>query len=225
MAAKLPTGCATSTSIPFNTISIMATEKSIPTGTLRDYTQIDLALKGDQQAYRALFKRYWKPLFFKLNKLIPDKEEARDITMEAFSKVFDNLYRFRKDYNFNTWLYRVAINQSLDHLRRKRLPTTPLSTLEVEDTYEFFVWGNDQAWGSRNPEEQIIQWQESIAIQGQLHALPPMLREVARMRFADAYSYEQIATALGLPMGTVKARIHRARQLLREALEPWRQYA
>jgi RNA polymerase sigma-70 factor (ECF subfamily) len=144
----------------------MATVKSIPTGALRDYTQIDLALTGDQQAYRALFKRYWKRLFFTVNKLIPDQEEARDITMEAFSKAFDNLHRFQKDYNFNTWLYRVAINHSLDHLRRKRLPTTPLSTLEVEDTCDFFVWGNDQDWGSKNPEEQIIQWQKSIAIQG-----------------------------------------------------------
>jgi RNA polymerase sigma-70 factor (ECF subfamily) len=201
----------------------MANVKSIP--TLSDYTQIDLALSGDQQAYRTLFKRYWKRLFFTVNKLIPDKEEARDITMEAFSKAFDNLYRFRKDYNFNTWLYRVAINHSLDHLRRKRLPTTPLSTFEVEDTYDFFVWGNDQDWGSKNPEEQIIQWQKSIDVHGQLHALPPPLREIARMRFADAYSYGEIATALDLPMGTVKARIHRARHLLRVALKPWRQYA
>jgi RNA polymerase sigma-70 factor (ECF subfamily) len=203
----------------------MATVKSISTGALCDYTQIDLALTGDQQAYRALFKRYWKRLFFTVNKLIPDKEEARDITMEAFSKAFDNLHRFQKEYNFNTWLYRVAINHSLDHLRRKRLPTTPLSTFEGEDIYDFFVWGNDRDWGNKNPEELIIQWQKSIAIQGQLHALPPLLREIARMRFADAYSYGEIATALGLPMGTVKARIHRARQLLREALESWRQYA
>jgi RNA polymerase sigma-70 factor (ECF subfamily) len=203
----------------------MATVKSIPTKTLRDYTQIDLALTGDQQAYRSLFKRYWKRLFFTVNKLVPDKEEARDITMEAFSKAFDNLHRFQKDYNFNTWLYRVAINHSLDHLRRKRLPTTPLSTFEVDNTYDFFAWGNDQDWANKNPEEQIIQWQKSIAIQRQLHALPPQLRDVARMRFADAYSYDEIATALGLPLGTVKARIHRARRLLREALEPWRQYA
>ncbi|MBD0258170.1 MAG: sigma-70 family RNA polymerase sigma factor [Cytophagales bacterium] len=203
----------------------MTTVKSIPIATLRDYTQIDLALTGNQQAYRALFKRYWKRLFFTVNKLIPDKEEARDITMEAFSKAFDNLHRFQKDYNFNTWLYRVAINHSLDHLRRKRLPTTPLSTFQVEDAYDFFVWGNDQDWGNKNPEEQIIQWQKSIAIQEQLQALPPQLRDIARMRFADAYSYAEIATALGLPLGTVKAGIHRARRLLREALEPWRQYA
>jgi RNA polymerase sigma-70 factor (ECF subfamily) len=202
----------------------MATVKSIPTKTLRDYTQIDLALTGDQQAYRSLFKRYWKRLFFTVNKLVPDKEEARDITMEAFSKAFDNLHRFRKDYGFNTWLYRVAINHSLDHLRRKRLPTTPLSTFAVEDTYDFFTWGNDQDCENKNPEELIMQWQKSIAIHRHLHALPPLLRDIARMRFAESYSYEEIATALGLPMGTVKARIHRSRHLLRQSLEAWRHY-
>jgi RNA polymerase sigma-70 factor (ECF subfamily) len=202
----------------------MAAVKSIPIQTLRDYQQVDLALSGNQQAYRALFKRYWKSLFFKVNKLIPDQEEARDITIEAFSKAFNNLHRFRKDFAFNTWLYRVAINHSLDHLRRKRLPTTPLSTCELEDTCGLFVWGNDQDWARKNPEEQIIQWQKSSAIHGQLHALPPSVRDIARMRFVDAYSYAEIADMLHLPMGTVKVRIHRARQLLRQALEPWRQY-
>ena len=202
----------------------MAAVKSIPIQTLRDYQQVDLALSGNQQAYRSLFKRYWKRLFFTVNKLVPDQEEARDITIESFSKAFDNLHRFRKDFAFNTWLYRVAINHSFDHLRRKRLPTTPLSTFELEDTYDFFVWGNDQDWAHKNPEEQIIQWQKSSAILGQLHALPSSLRDIAWMRFVDGYSYGEIVIALHMPMGTVKARIHRARQLLRQLLEPWRQY-
>jgi RNA polymerase sigma-70 factor (ECF subfamily) len=200
----------------------MATVKTISIQTVRDFAQVDLALAGSQQAYRALFKRYWKQLFFTVSKMIPDKEEARDVTMEAFSKAFGNLHRFRKDYGFNTWLYRVAINHSLDHLRRKRLPTTPLSTFETEDAYHFFTWSNDQDWGSKNPEEQIIQRQKSVAIHGHLHALAPGLRDIAQLRFVEAYSYGEIATVLGLPMGTVKARIHRARRLLRKSLEAWR---
>ncbi len=159
----------------------MATLKSTSYQAHRDFTQVDLALAGNQQAYRVLFKRYWKRLFFTVNKFIPDREEARDITMEAFSKAFDNLHRFRKDYGFNTWLYRVAINHSLDHLRRKRLPTTPLSTFAVEDTYDFFTWGNDQDCENKNPEELIMQWQKSIAIHRHLHALPPLLRDIARI--------------------------------------------
>jgi RNA polymerase sigma-70 factor (ECF subfamily) len=203
----------------------METVKSISTQTLRDFSQVDMALSGNQQAYRALFKRYWKQLFFTVNKMVPDREEARDVTMEAFSKAFVNLHRFEKDYNFNTWLYRVAINHSLDYLRKRRLPTTPLSTFAVEDTSDFFTWGNDQDWQNQNPEEQIIQWQKKMAIQRHLDALPPKFRDPAKMRFVEAYSYAEIASMLQVPLGTVKARIHRARQLLQQSLLPWRSYA
>jgi RNA polymerase sigma-70 factor (ECF subfamily) len=188
------------------------------TQTLRDFSQIDLALNGNQQAYQALFKRYWRQLFFAVQKMVPDQEEARDVTIEAFSKAFGNLHRFRKEYGFNTWLYRIAINHSLDHKRKKRLSTTPLSTFATDDTSDYFTLGNDQDRGHANPEEQVIGRQNAQAIQSQLGALPSQYREVARLRFVDAYSYVEIADMLQMPMGTVKARIHRARCLLRQSL-------
>jgi RNA polymerase sigma-70 factor (ECF subfamily) len=156
--------------------------------------------------------------------MIPDKEEARDIAMEGFSKAFGNLHRFRKEYSFNTWLYRVTINHSLDHLRKKRLPTTPLSALLPEDTHDCFQWGNGQDGQSHNPEEQFIQRQKTMAVERHLYALPPVLREIARMRFAEAYTYEEIARSLHVPLGTVKARVHRARYLLQESLQPLRKH-
>ena len=104
----------------------METVKSVSPQTLQDFSLVDLALEGEQQAYRVLFKRYWKRLFFRVSKLVPDKEEARDITMEAFSKAFFNLHRFSKDYCFSTWLYTIATNHGLDFIKKKRLPTTPL---------------------------------------------------------------------------------------------------
>jgi RNA polymerase sigma-70 factor (ECF subfamily) len=119
----------------------MENVKSLSIQTHRDYRQVDLALEGSQQAYGVLFKRYRRPVLFAVNKIIADREEARGVAMEAFSKVFFNLHRFRKDYSFNTWLYRVAINHSLDYVRRKRLPTTPMSSLLVEDAYELAAWG------------------------------------------------------------------------------------
>jgi RNA polymerase sigma-70 factor (ECF subfamily) len=199
----------------------METVKLFSSRTLQDFVEVDSALEGNQQAYRTLFKRYWKQLLFTVGKMIPDQEEARDITMEAFSKAFTNLHRFNKDYGFNTWLFRVAINHSLDYLRRKRLPTTPLSVYATEDATDCFVWGNDQDGYHQNPEEQIMQWQKMIVIQGHLHALPPDLRDIARMRFVEAYSYKEIASSLQMPMGTIKARIHRARCLLQQKLKPW----
>jgi RNA polymerase sigma-70 factor (ECF subfamily) len=188
------------------------------TQTLRDFSQIDLALNGSQQAYQTLFKRYWRQLFFAVHKMVPDQEEARDVTIEAFTKAFGNLHRFRKEYGFNTWLYRIAINHSLDHKRKKRLSTTPLSTFASDDTSDFFALGNDQDRGHANPEEQVIRRQRAQAIQWHLGALPTQYREVARLRFVEAYSYVEIADLLRMPMGTVKARIHRARCLLRQSL-------
>ncbi len=200
----------------------METVRSISLQTHLDYRQVDLALEGSQQAYGVLFKRYWKQVLFTVNKIVPDREEARDVAMEAFSKVFFNLHRFRKDYSFNTWLYRVAINHSLDYVRRKRLPTTPLSSFLMEDAYEFVSWGNEGDFFNSNPEEQIMERQERLAIEAQVGELPEKLREIARLRFVESYAYEEIAQVLALPIGTVKARIHRSRILLKRALLPLR---
>lgn len=203
----------------------MKTQNAPSAQTQRDFFQIDLALNGNQQAYQALFKRYWRQLFFVVHKMVPDQEEARDVTIEAFTKAFGNLHRFRKEYGFNTWLYRIAFNHSLDHKRKKRLSTTPLSTFANDDASDYFTLGNDQDHGYANPEEQVIGRQEAQAIQSRLGALPAQYREVARLRFVESYSYQEIADILQMPMGTVKARIHRARCLLRESLLSLRNYA
>jgi RNA polymerase sigma-70 factor (ECF subfamily) len=202
----------------------METIPSVSTQTLRDFSCVDLALQGSQQAYQALFKRYWRQLFFTVHKMVPDKDDAQDIAIEAFSKAFGNLHRFRKEYGFNTWLYRIAINHSLDYRRKKRLATTPLSSF-AEDTGEFFTLGNDQDWQYPNPEQEVIARQKALLIEGHLEALPLKYQEVARLRFVDAYSYLEIAALLKMSMGTVKARIHRARALLQESLEPLRNQA
>lgn len=201
----------------------MKTAKSFSPNSLPDFLQVDMALQGSQQAYKTLFKRYWKQLFFSVNKLVHDKDEAKDVTMEAFTKAFGNLHRFKKDYGFNTWLYRIALNHSLDYVRKKRLPTTPLSTFVSENDSEYFSYGNDQDWQTKNAEEQIMERQRDILIGRHLHGLPPKYRDVATLRFLEEYSYEEISLSLNVPLGTVKARLHRARYLLQKSLTPCRQ--
>jgi RNA polymerase sigma-70 factor (ECF subfamily) len=202
----------------------METTRSFSSNALRDFSQVDLALQGNQQAYQTLFKRYWKQLFFTVNKMIHDKEEAKDVAMEAFTKAFGNLHRFKKEYGFNTWLYRIAINHSLDFLRKKRLSTTPLSTCVGEDSHQFFKLGNDQDRQHKNAEEQIMQRQRAGTLEGIMRRLPPKYREVAILRFMEEYRYGDIAALLDLPVGTVKARVHRARYMLQQTLEPCRHY-
>jgi RNA polymerase sigma-70 factor (ECF subfamily) len=115
----------------------METVKTLPTRTLPDQAQVDLALAGSQQAYAVLLRRHWKQLLFTVRKPVPDPEEARDVTMEAFAKAFGNLHRFNQQYHFNTWLHRIAINHSIDHRRRKRLVTTPLCDSVADDVSVF----------------------------------------------------------------------------------------
>jgi RNA polymerase sigma-70 factor (ECF subfamily) len=200
----------------------METVKSLSTRTLPDRVQVDLALAGSQRAYAVLFRRHWRPLLFTVRRLVPDPEEARDVAMEAFAKAFGNLHRFNQEYHFNTWLHRIAINHSIDYLRRKRLETTPLSDSIVDDVSGFFAQGNDRDYRNRNPEDQHIEEQKGWIIERGLGALPAKLAEVARLRFMDDCSYEEIAGLLGVPLGTVKARLHRARALLQQTLLPWR---
>ena len=183
---------------------------------------MDLALAGSQQAYALLFQRHWRQLLFTVRKLVPDPEESRDIAIEAFAKAFGNLHRFNQEYNFNTWLHRIAINHSIDYLRKKRFVTLPLSTSVTDDVSGFVCQGNDGDYRNQNPEAQFIEEQKACIIEQVFSALPHQMQEVARMRFMDNCSYQQISGLLKVPLGTVKARLHRARVLLKQMLLPWR---
>ncbi|MBD0256208.1 MAG: sigma-70 family RNA polymerase sigma factor [Cytophagales bacterium] len=198
----------------------MGTVKSLSTRTLPDQAQVELALAGSQQAYAVLFRRHWRHLLFTVRRRVPDLEEARDVAMEAFAKAFGNLHRFNQAYHFSTWLHRIAINHSIDHRRRKRLVTTPLCDSVADDVSGFFARGNDQ--DHRNPEDQHMEAQKAWIVERGLGALPAKLAEVARLRFLHDCSYGEISALLGVPLGTVKARLHRARALLQQTLLPWR---
>jgi RNA polymerase sigma-70 factor (ECF subfamily) len=198
----------------------METVKSIYQKSTCDLSQVDLALGGNQQAYRVLFNRHLHQLLFTVNKFVKDKNEAQDVTMEAFTKAFNNLHRFNKEYAFSTWLYRIALNHSISYIRKKRLPTTCLSALGVDDTNESFHLIIDQKWQNLNPEEQVIERQRANLIKRHLDNLPFNYRDIARMRFLEDYSYQEIGESLNLPVATVKVRIHRARNMLQQSLLP-----
>ncbi|HEX8531119.1 MAG TPA: sigma-70 family RNA polymerase sigma factor [Cytophagales bacterium] len=200
----------------------METVKPLPARRLPDPMQVNLALAGSQQAYAVLFRRHWRQLLFAVHKRVPDPEEARDVAMEAFAKAFANLHRFNQAYHFNTWLHRIAINHSIDHQRRKRLATTPLTDSVADDVSGFFVRGNDRDCRIRTPEEQCMEAQRAHSIESTLGALPAKLAETARLRFMEDCTYEEIAQRLGVPMTTVKIRLFRARTLLQQTLLPWR---
>ncbi len=185
---------------------------------LQDFALIDQAVnEQDQQAYAMLMKRYKKAVYFMVLKMIRDADDAEDLTMEAFAKAFKNLHRFKKDYTFSTWLFRIATNNTIDFIRKKKLKTMSLNTTMTDDG------GNpvtiDVEDDDRNPQDEFIKAQRIEMVRIFVDKLPAKYRKLVKLRYFDELSYEEIAKELEKPLGTVKAQLHRSRELLFEIAE------
>ncbi|MBD3297038.1 MAG: sigma-70 family RNA polymerase sigma factor [candidate division Zixibacteria bacterium] len=174
------------------------------------------ALAGDQRAYRELLNRHRQPIYHVIFKIIRNPDEAADLVQETFMKAFGSLSSYRFEYRFSTWLYKIAANNAIDYLRKKRIDALsldkPIETHDGEVTYEVPDW-------STNPEQDLIRRRQAVTISEAIESLPPKYREVIQLRHNQDKSYEEIAEQLNLPVGTVKARIFRARELLKKKLK------
>ncbi len=182
---------------------------------LEDFDLIDQAVQNkDQQAFASLMKRYKKAVYYMILKMIRDADDAEDLTMEAFAKAFKNLHRFKKDYTFSTWLFRIATNNAIDFIRKKKLKTMSLNTTLSDDS------GNsvtiDIEDDDNNPQDEYIRSQRIEMVRIFVDKLPAKYRKLVQLRYFDELSYEEIAQELEKPLGTVKAQLHRSRELLFE---------
>lgn len=181
-----------------------------------DYAVVQRAIGGDQIAFRILFDKYRQPLYYHVLKLVRDKEIIEDLLQEIFLKAFDNIASFNPDYAFSTWLYRITTNHSIDFLRKKKLKTLSLDepiqtkdgnmSIEIEDE-------------STAADDLVMKKQRARILKEALDSLPDKYRDIIRMRHIDELSYQEIAELLDLPLGTVKAHIFRARELLYKSLK------
>lgn len=190
-------------------------ERGFSTKALEDFALIDKAvLEKDQSAYATLMKRYKKAVYFMILKMIRDADDAEDLTMEAFAKAFRNLDRFKKDYTFSTWLFRIATNNAIDFIRKKKLKTMSLNNTLSDDS------GNsvtiDVQDDDNNPQDEFIKSQRMEMVRFFVDKLPAKYRKLVQLRYFDELSYEEIAQELDKPLGTVKAQLHRSRELLFE---------
>ncbi|MBR1798271.1 MAG: sigma-70 family RNA polymerase sigma factor [Bacteroidales bacterium] len=167
---------------------------------------------GSPQAYAGLMSAYREPLYLLLLRMTRNATDAADLTMETFSKAFMQLNRYSPTNSFSAWLFTIGTNTCIDYIRRRRLPTVPLGTLSRNDGQEWTEYPVSS--DAPNPEEQIILQQRNDNLRLIVSQLRQPYREIVEMRYFDEMSYEQIATATGLPMGTVKVRLSRARQLM-----------
>lgn len=190
-------------------------ERGFSDKALEDFDLIDKAVKDkDQQAYATLMKRYKKAVYFMILKMIRDTDDAEDLTMEAFAKAFRNLHKFKKDYTFSTWLFRIATNNAIDFIRKKKLKTMSLNNTLTDDG------GNsvniDVEDDDNNPQDEYIKSQRIEMVRIFVDKLPAKYRKLVKLRYFDELSYDEIAEELGKPLGTVKAQLHRSRELLYE---------
>ena len=183
---------------------------------LSDEKLIASALDGDQQAYQELLIKYQKTVFHIILKIIRNADDAQDLVQETFMRAFKTLASYRSEFRFSTWLCKIAANCSIDYLRKKKIRAfsmdKPIETKNGTVEVEFQDKG-------ANPEEYMLRKQRLISIEEAIESLPEKYKEVIVYRHHDDKSYEEIAKIMNIPIGTVKARIFRARELLKKKLK------
>ena len=186
-----------------------------------DQDVVSWAREGHEAAYRELVRRYQRPVFSLVYRMVRDRELAEDLTQETFIKVLNAIDRYRPEFKFSSWIFKIANNAAIDHLRRKELDTLSLeggpdattpdrvqaTSLQVGDVGE-------------SPLEELEARELGSAIEQAIARLRPEYRSCIIMRHVEGRPYDEIAEALDLPLGTVKTYIHRARAELRDYLEP-----
>ncbi len=174
------------------------------------------ALKGDDSAYKRLMKKYHDAIYHFIYRMIHDKQQVEDLTQEAFIKAFGSLASFNDEFAFSTWLYKIATNNSIDYIRKRKLQTYSIDKPieSVDSDYSFELPDEDA-----ETDHELISNQRAKLLTAAIDKLPEKYRRVIHLRHVEERSYEEIAEELQLPIGTVKAHIFRAREMLYKALK------
>lgn len=181
--------------------------------SLKDLELVKLAVeKRDQNAFAKLMSRYKDSIFFMVLKMVHNRDDAEDITMESFSKAFNNIERYDQKYAFSTWLFKIATNNCIDFIRKKRLETTSIDKTTENDKGDEI--GIDVKSDALNPEEGMMKAQRVFSVRAHLNKLDVKYRQLIELRYYEELSYEEIAEQLELPLGTVKAQLFRAKDML-----------
>lgn len=194
----------------------MELEPTVSPKAEEDRILVSAAKTGDQKAFEDLMKKYRKSVYYMLLKMVYNPDDAEDLTQEAFAKAFTSLHKFDSKFAFSTWLFRIATNNCIDFIRKKKLLTYSIDQPVDEDSDRpFFIDIRDKNY---NPNEEMIHSQRSQIIHEAVEKLPQRYKILVKMRYFEEKAYEELADELNLPLGTVKAQLHRARELLNELL-------
>lgn len=179
----------------------------------RDYALVQSAIEGNQSAYTDLMKYYRDSLYFMLLKMTNNAADAEDMTIEAFGKAFKSIHLYSPQYAFSTWLFRIATNNTIDFIRKKKQ-----GTLSIDKNFNSEIDGSDLSQnidsGGLDPEEIFVREQKIELMRQVVDRLKPHYKHLIELRYFDELSYEEIAEEMELPLGTVKAQLFRAREFL-----------
>jgi len=188
--------------------------QSIAIENIKKLTDVELiadAILGREDGFEELVRRYQRPITGYVYRMLNDYEAALDVTQEVFIKVYNSLERYSSDYKFSTWLYRIAHNAAIDYMRRNSMVKQSIEAENADGTYQLQL-------ESPNPtpeqERERTEWRNEI--DSVVKCLPIAYRDLIILRHSQDLSYDEIAEVTGLPLGTVKNRLFRAREMMRD---------
>ncbi len=188
-----------------------------------DRKLVERAVAGEQMAFARLMNRYRDAIYFLLLKMVHDPDDADDLTIETFTKAFSNLTKYTPDYAFSTWLYRIALNHGIDFIRRRRMEVVSIHqnpNAQHGDREEM-----ELPAGQPDPEQGYVKKQRNAMMKEAVKKMSPKYRLLIELRYFEELSYKEIAERMQLPLGTVKAQLFRARNLLQQVLKSgWTQF-
>lgn len=185
--------------------------------TKEDRKLVADAKKGDNKAFQVLLKKYRKSVYYMLLKMVKNADDAEDLTQEAFAKAFNSIEKFDSKYAFSTWLFRIATNNCIDFIRKKRVQTVSIDQpVEGDDGSNMRFDVKDE---ELDPNEAMLKKQRKRYLNMAIERLPEKYKVLVQLRYFQELSYEEVARELEIPLGTVKAQLFRARELLNQELK------
>ena len=178
---------------------------------LSDVELIDGAIAGGEANFEELVRRYQRPIIGYVFRMLGDYDSALDVTQEVFIKVYNSLARYSSEYKFSTWIYRIAHNAAIDHMRRNSVSPQSLETESADGTYQLQIESPNPT-----PEQDRERSEWRTQIDAVVKCLPAVYRDLILLRHSQDMSYDEIAEVTGLPLGTVKNRLFRAREMMRD---------
>ncbi len=191
---------------------------NLTTKAVYDFKLVQLAIaKGDQKAYAELLSRYRESVYFMMLKMVNNKDDADDLTIEAFGRAFKKLDQYTPNYAFSTWLFKIASNNAIDFLRKKKLNNT--ISMDVKNENSDYDASNLVKSNTLDPEEFYIKKQKVEMVRAVIDKLKPKYKELVELFYFQELSHEEISERLNLPIGTIKAQLFRARDFLFELIK------